>query len=69
MGQVFNLGCFVKSEDRSIMGPNECAREEKGLVTKRSEGEGLPIGGQPHGVWVLTKCGLGIRTRPSPSRR
>jgi len=36
----------VKSEDRSIVGPNEGAREQKELVTKRSESEALPIIGQ-----------------------
>ena len=44
--QVFNSWCFVKSEDRSIVGPHECPREQKELVTKRSEGEALPMIGQ-----------------------
>jgi len=46
LGHVFNLGSFVRPKDRSIVGPNECVRKQKELVTKGSEVEALQIIGQ-----------------------
>ena len=43
MAQVFSLGCFVEPKNRSIVRPNQCARKQKELVAKRSQGEALPI--------------------------
>jgi hypothetical protein len=46
MHKLSNLRGSVKSEDRSIVGPNECARKKKQLMAKGAQREGLPVFGQ-----------------------